>query len=273
MICVAPNGARKSKSDHPHLPITPAELAQEARACAEAGAHVLHLHVRDAAGLHSLAVADYRAAMVAIRDEVGDALLLQVTTESAGRYSPARQMDVVRELRPRAASVALRELIREPQEELAAAAFLAWAERAGVGLQYIVYSPEEAAWLRELTRRRVVPEDRPHALFVLGRYATSERSQPEDLLPFLSVWPPDWPWTMCAFGPEELRCAVVAAELGGHIRVGFENNDRKSDGARADSNAELVAEVRAAIVAPGRSLASRKEAELLYRVSTPTDAA
>ena len=45
---MAPNGARKTRQDHPALPITPAELAACAAACRDAGASMLHLHVRQA---------------------------------------------------------------------------------------------------------------------------------------------------------------------------------------------------------------------------------
>ena len=54
LIMVAPNGARKTKADHPALPITPAELAATASACLEAGAAAIHLHVRDRDGGHTL---------------------------------------------------------------------------------------------------------------------------------------------------------------------------------------------------------------------------
>ena len=54
VVAAAPNGARRTEADHPALPLGPDELAREAAACREAGATVPHLHVRDAAGRHSL---------------------------------------------------------------------------------------------------------------------------------------------------------------------------------------------------------------------------
>ena len=80
VVAVAPNGARKSQQDHPALPITPEEIAREAAACAEAGAAMLHLHVRDAQGRHSLDVEAYRTAIAAVRRAVGQRMILQVTT-------------------------------------------------------------------------------------------------------------------------------------------------------------------------------------------------
>jgi uncharacterized protein (DUF849 family) len=54
LIMVAPTGARRSKLDHPGLPISACEIALTARACADAGAGAIHLHVRDRSGGHSL---------------------------------------------------------------------------------------------------------------------------------------------------------------------------------------------------------------------------
>ncbi|NBB83711.1 MAG: hypothetical protein GVY28_09935, partial [Alphaproteobacteria bacterium] len=63
LLMVAPNGARKTKADHPALPIGPAELAATAVACRDAGAAAIHLHVRDEAGGHSLDAGRYREAI------------------------------------------------------------------------------------------------------------------------------------------------------------------------------------------------------------------
>ena len=67
MIAVAPNGARKTQQDHPQLPISPKEIAHTAAACQEAGACMLHLHVRDKKLVHSLDVDRYRKTIQAIR--------------------------------------------------------------------------------------------------------------------------------------------------------------------------------------------------------------
>jgi uncharacterized protein (DUF849 family) len=107
VVMVAPNGARRTKADHVKVPITPAEIARDAASCAEAGASVLHVHVRAADGRHSLNPDLYRAAIEAVRAALGERLVIQITTEAVGRYTPAEQMRVVRELRPEAVSLAL----------------------------------------------------------------------------------------------------------------------------------------------------------------------
>jgi len=255
-IAVAPNGARRTRADHPRLPMSPAEIARDARACLEAGACMLHLHVRDAAGGHTLDAQAYRAAIDAVRREVGDGLVVQVTTEAVGRYAPEAQMAVVRDLRPEAVSLAVRELIPDSGHERAASAFLQWCRRERISPQYILYDVADLAWFRDLKARGVVPGQTTFRLYVLGRYAAGQRSDPADLLPFLSAeGGREDPWALCAFGPREAACATAAAALGGHVRVGFENNLHRPDGGVADCNAALVAAATAGAAALGRPLA------------------
>jgi uncharacterized protein (DUF849 family) len=256
---VAPPGARRTKADHPALPITPAEIAREAALCAEAGAGVLHVHLRDRAGGHSLDPGLYRSLIERVRKTVGDRLVIQITTEAVGRHAPAEQMQVVRELHPEAVSLALAELIPDEAATADAAGFLAWLQRERIAPQYILYSPVEVARFHELRTRRVIPQRRPLALFVLGRYADKAEAAPADLLPFLAVHDPDCPWSLCAFGRRECACVLTAAGLGGHVRVGFENNLWRADGQPAASNAELVLQIVAGAALLGRKVADSLE--------------
>ena len=100
VVIAAPNGARLNKRGHPAVPVTTAEIAAAAAELAECGVSVLHLHVRGDRGEHVLDAERYREAQAAIRDRVGDRLVVQVTTEAVGRYERGEQMALVRELRP-----------------------------------------------------------------------------------------------------------------------------------------------------------------------------
>jgi uncharacterized protein (DUF849 family) len=240
VIAVAPNGARKLRDDHPRLPLSPDELAQCAVDCLAAGASMIHVHVRDAAGRHSLEPADYRAAITAIRERTGDALLLQLTSEAGGRYTPAQQIACVDALAAEAVSLAIRELFATADDAARAAALVARLSARGTMIQYIVYSPADIARCVELHAMGVLPERAPNVLFVLGSYAERRAGQPGDLLPMLAALPPSWPWSACAFGPDELRCVATAALLGGHVRIGFENNVSMPSGIAAADNAALV---------------------------------
>lgn len=259
VVMVAPNGARRTKTDHPQLPLTPAEIAREAELCAAAGASVLHVHVRDEDGRHSLDPGLYHAAIAAIRRRLGDRIVVQMSTEAVGRYGPAEQMAAVREVRPEAVSLGLSELMPDDQAAGAAAAFLAWLQRERIAPQYILYSPQEVARLHDLRHSGVIPQRRPFALFVLGRYAERTEAAPRDVLPFLAAHDAahdaDCPWALCAFGRLESACVLTAAGLGGHVRVGFENNLRLVDGRLAATNAQLVEQVAASARLLGREIA------------------
>jgi len=264
-IAVAPNGARKTHADHPALPITPDELASCARQCVDAGAAMLHLHVRRADGTHSLEPDDYRPAIAAVQRAVGDALVIQITTEAVGIYTPEQQMASVRALQPEAISAALRELAPDAAHDAQAARFFGELAAAHTAIQYILYSADDVMRYRDLRTRGVLP-DTPHwVLFVLGRYSAGQRSDPTDLLPFLQAWTDggaitaNVPWAMCAFGPREAECALSAALLGGHARLGFENNMALPDGSTAPDNAALVRNLRRHLDALHLPLASAAE--------------
>ncbi len=260
ILAVAPNGARKTQADHPALPITPEEIAATAAACQAAGAAMIHLHVRDEEGRHSLDADAYRTAIAAVRKAVGEDMIVQVTSEAVGVYSPEQQMAMVRDLRPEAVSLAVREIVPDAAAEPAAADFLAWLRAEGILPQYILYSAEDLARFDDLIARGIVPGGRQLVLFVLGRYTKNQTSEPRDLMPFLNANGRDHLWSVCAFGPRETACAVAAAALGGHARVGFENNLHLPDGTRAPDNPALVAAVARGLEAIGRRPASALEA-------------
>lgn len=261
IIAVAPNGARKTKADHPALPTTPAELADTAARCLDAGASMIHLHVRDDDQQHSLDVSAYREAIQAIRARVGGELIIQVTTEAVGIYTPAQQMAMVQELEPEAVSLAIRELCHDDAHEEIAGKFFGWLHKAGISPQYILYSAEDVTRFNRLRAKGVIPGERPFVLYVLGRYSAGQTSEPGDLLPFLAAaQETEQDWAMCAFGPREGACALTAAGLGGHCRVGFENNMRLASGDVAGGNADLVAQVADQAALLGRRVASPAEA-------------
>ncbi len=240
-IAVSPTGARRTRADHPNIPITPDEIAREAVRCLEAGACMLHLHVRKSDLRHSLEVEDYRVAMDAVGRVVGNRLVTQITTEAVGQYLPAQQIETVKLLKPEAASMALREIIRDESDVSIAATFFAWMHREHVIPQFILYTPDDITHYFELRNRGVIPDHRHWVLFVLGRYGAGQQSKPKDLLSFLNLWTDTTiPWAVCAFGQNEAACATAALMLGGHARVGFENNLFLPNGSIASNNGELV---------------------------------
>ena len=265
ILTVAPNGAYKQLADHPAVPITAAALAETAKACRDAGAGMLHMHIREPDGRHSLDAEGYREALRVVHAAVGDSMVLQVTSEAAGRYQAPAQIAMVRELRPEAISIGLREIDKPEIGEAGLQDFFGWLARERVMVQIIIYEVADLRRWQSLRQRGLVPDAPWFLLFVLGRYTAGQTSDPLDLLPFLAAHDGGEPWAVCAFGATENSCITAAAALGGHARVGFENNLLCKDGSRAPDNRALVRQAAEAAAALGRPLASAEQIRQRFR--------
>lgn len=260
LITVAPNGAYKQRPDHPALPLTTTELGQTAKLCLDAGAAMIHMHIRDAEGRHSLDVQGYRDAQQAVKAAVGDELIIQVTSEAARVYKAPEQIAMVTALKPEAVSVGLREVDQPEIGEAGLAQFFGWLAKERVMTQVIVYDVADLQRWQALRAQGVIPDAPWSLLFVLGRYSVGQTSEAKDLLPFVMAHTGFEPWSMCAFGAGEHACATTAAALGGHVRVGFENNLLLNNGQVAPDNAALVRQIADSARVLGRSLYTAAQA-------------
>jgi len=243
-LTVAPNGAYLCKSTHSAFPTAEAELVETAKSCFDAGAGMIHLHVREDDESHSLDAARYRSAIAAIQKAVPE-MAIQITTESGGKYEVAEQLSCLRDVSPDAASVAAREIARD---ETLVKEFYHSANELGVDLQHIVYSPEDFDMLMAWIEDGTVPGETHDILIVLGRYTDGKLAKPEDLDVFLpKVENSRFHWTVCAFGKHEQACLIAALQAGGNARIGFENNTVAPDGTVfPDNTASVASFVRAA---------------------------
>ncbi|MBQ8105308.1 MAG: 3-keto-5-aminohexanoate cleavage protein [Afipia sp.] len=271
-IMVAPNGARKGHAEHHNLPLTAEAIAADALACKTAGAQAVHMHVRDADGRHTLDASRYLAATEAVRRLVGPEFVIQITTEAVGMFRPDEQIAVVRAVRPEAVSIATKELIPDASAEAAAADLYRWAHEQKIAVQHIVYAANEFDHLLDLMKRGIIPGRRHSVIFPLGRYAVAQESDPAELAPFVAKVRDNggterFDWWVCAFGASETASLVAAAAMGGHCRIGFENSFMNADGSRADSNAERVQDLQAALCGIHRPRSSR--AQILRALGRP----
>lgn len=241
-IIVAPNGARKTKQDHLNLPMSNDELVAEARACQAAGAAMIHLHARDTNGRHSLEIEDNLPVYHAVKEAVGDGMIVQLTTEAVGQYSAQQQMALIEAVRPEAASFALRELLPDSQSEKQAGDFFCRVAGENILSQIILYDEADIERYFRLLSRGVLPDHNQHALVVLGRYHNDQQSSPWDLrgLSLERFRQQGIRCAVCAFGAKEQDCLTSAMLLGLDVRVGFENNHLDASGETAESNAAQV---------------------------------
>ena len=266
IVMAAPNGARKTKIDHPTLAVNIDETVAEAKRCFQAGATILHAHVRDKNEEHVLDAGLYRELFSEMHRQVPD-MLVQMTTEAVGRYAPRQQADCVFAVKPRMISMAVREMVPETGDLDRARRFYNWTWDNRVHVQHIVFDTSDLERLFKLQSQEIIPSGRLCVLFVLGRYSEGRESEPEDIEPFLEkVGNRDIDWFVCAFGGQEHACALQALKLGGHARVGFENNLLLADGSTANHSSDLVAQLVVAAAKEGISIADAKQARSILGI-------
>lgn len=247
-LMIAPNGARRTKADHPALPMTLPEIVETAKDCAALGADGLHLHLRDAKGRHVLDAGLYREALQELGTAVPD-MALQITTESAGLYGARHQRAVALDSGAGMVSAALREMAQDT-EDTVARAFYSECHANGIAVQHILYEASDFDLLSRLLPDELRSDPALQLIFVLGRYSTDQNSTPADLAPFLARMgrmdlTPDW--AVCAFGKGETDCLCEASRQGGKMRIGFENSLWNTDGQLALNNAERVKQLLRAL--------------------------
>lgn len=243
-IMVAPNGARRKKSDHPALPVTIQETVETAKACFAAGATGLHAHVRDENQNHILDAGLYKELIAEMQTAVPQ-MQVQITTEAIGIYTPAEQRALVREVMPKSVSISLKEMLADG-DDAEPSNFYHWASDNEIAVQLILYEPSELSQLINLVNKDFLPAKQLQLLFVLGRYTVNQESSPDDLVPFLNIITSsslNADWAVCAFGKDETACLADAIAKGGKARVGFENSLWNEDGVIAKDNAERVSTI------------------------------
>ncbi len=269
VIACAPNGAYKQRSDHSALPLTTSQIVRTAIAVRNAGASMLHLHIREDNGDHSLDPRLYLHTLDAIKTELGNSLLLQITSEAGGKYQAEQQIANVMAVNPDAVSVALREIIHSPEDHPRAQVFFHWIAAHEVLPQYILYSAEDVELYNQLRSSKIMPAHPHSVLFVLGRYHHAQQSSCADLSPFIESWSAaDIAWMVCAFGATEQDCLLHSAKLGGHARMGFENNLYQSSGEIADSNEAQIQGLKTALIAQNATIATALEAREILSSKT-----
>ncbi len=238
LVMSAPNGARKTKQDHPRLPITINETIAAAIDAHQAGASILHAHVRDDDGQHSLDHGRYKDLLAGMAAAC-PGMPCQITTEAVGRYTPQQQLDCLLAVAPDFASLAIREITADGPDIMRDAATA--ATDLNIHLQYILYDLDDLVLLRRLYDDGVLQEKAPDILYVLGKYNPNFTSHPDELDPFLDQdLSFTHSWMVCAFGAMEYDVMAKAAQHGGHARIGFENNLFMKDGSLAADNAALI---------------------------------
>lgn len=259
IITVAPTGNLPTRDQSAFLPLTPEEIADTAVRCREAGASTLHLHARDATGRPTLDAAVYARSLELIAARTD--LIVQISTGMRAGKDPAARAEAVRRLRPEMASLTTGSM-NVPNQVYAnppdVVEYLAQAmQQAGTKAEIEVFEAGMIANAQRLAEEGLIATPL-HFNFVLGNRGSLPAS-PKNLLYLSELIPPDGTWTVSAIGRWQLPMAALAIVMGGHVRVGLEDNLYYRRGELA-TNEQLVARI------------ARLAAELERPVATPGEA-
>jgi 3-keto-5-aminohexanoate cleavage enzyme len=266
IITVAPTGSVPTKESNPHLPVTPEEIADTAVQCRRAGASLIHVHARDAAGCPTLDPEIFGRIYDLVADRTD--LIIQVSTGGRAGMDPKARASAVRRLRPEMASLTTGSMNFPERvydnpfsviEHLAAA----MAEAATKPEMEIFEAGMIANALLLVNKGLATPP--LHFDFVLGNRG-SLPATPKNLLFLAELIPVGSTWTVAGIGRWQLPMAALAIVMGGHVRVGLEDNLYYRKGELA-TNEQLVARVARIAGELGRSLATPDEARRILGLS------
>lgn len=262
IVTAALTGNVPTREANPHLPTTPEEIAADARRVADAGAAILHIHARDAAGRPTLDPAVYAAIVRRIKAAAPEPILQLSTGARAGRGWEERAHPI--RLLPEMASFTTGSsnfpgmVYENPPPFLE---FLAGVFReTGVKPEIEVFETGMIANALFLERRGLLA--RPfHFGFILG-VPGSMPATVKNLLFLAESVPEGSSWSAAGIGRAEIPLAAAAIAMGGHVRVGLEDNLHLPDGTPA-SNVRLVEKVVRLAREIGREIAGPQEARAL----------
>jgi len=278
ILSVAVTGNLTTLQQHPGLPCTPEQIATAALESAKAGAAIAHIHVRHPDGRPSMELEHYREVVNRIRDKNSE-LIINLTTGLGGRFVPSkedpkiagpgtsivhplRRVEHIVALKPDIATLDLNTMwsgtaavINTPENVTIMANEI---QKAGSKPELEVFDSGDIQLANVLLEQGVLK--RP-ALFqiVMGvRYGFI--STPQTLIYAQSLLPMDATWAAFAIGRWEFPMLAQAWFLGGHVRVGLEDNVFISKGVLAPSNAALCEKAARIIDDLGGELATPKQA-------------
>lgn len=268
IITAAITGAETTKGMNSSLPITPEEQAIAAKECVEAGAAVIHLHVRDSEGRPSQSVDDFRASIEAIRAACDPQPIIQISTGGAVGESMDKRTRPIVELKPEMASLNIGSLnfgddvfINHPVDVRKLAERM---KELKVMPEVEVYEAGHIGIAKRLLKDGLLSHP-IHYQFVLG-VPGGLSGDPRNLQFMVDSIDPEDSWGVAGVGRFQLPLAVMATVMGGFVRVGFEDNVFYHKGQLAKSNAELVARVARICREVNRPIATPDEAKKLLGI-------
>jgi len=254
-------GAEVTKEHNPAVPYTVEEIVREAKNSREAGASIIHLHVREDDGTPTQSAERFKVCIDAIRAACPDVIIQPSTGGATGMSSEERLQPIT--LNPEMATldcgtcnfggddifINTENMIIEFAQKMTA---------RGIKPEVECFDKGMIDMALRLNRKGIIPSPM-HFDFVLGVNGGIS-AEARDLVFMVGSIPPGNTWTAAGIGRAQFPIAAMAIIMGGHVRVGFEDNIYIEKGVPAASNGDLVAK------------AARLAKELARPIATPEEA-
>jgi uncharacterized protein (DUF849 family) len=285
VITCALTGAFDSTARNPNVPVTPEEIARSGLEAARAGAAVLHIHVRDPeTAKPSMALELYEETVRRIRTENED-VVLNLTTGPGGRFIPtpddpqkpaagttltvpAARLRHIEKLKPEICSLDVATMNFGPHVFMNTPIHLAEmakrARAAGAKPEIEVFDLGHIELAKKLIGDGLIAAP-PLFQLCLG-IAYGAPATPEAMLAMRNFLPPGAIWSAFGISRANFPMAAQTVILGGHVRVGLEDNLYIDQGKLAPSNAALVERAVRIIEALGDRVASPTEARAIFQL-------
>lgn len=284
IISCALTGSGDTPRHSPHVPITPEQIATEALAAHEAGAAIVHIHVRDPqSGAPSRDIDLYREVVERIRS-AGTDLIINLTTGIGARYVPDAQdpnrnasagiaqpedrINHVLELRPDICSVDIATMnfgrhafvnVPDHIEKIATA-----VREAGVKPELEVFDLGHVALALDMYRKGLFA-DPPYFQLCLG-VPWGAPATSESMMAMRNMLPAHANWSAFGISAQHFPMVGQSAVLGGHVRVGLEDSLYLAKGELAPGNAPMVARAGRIIKELGYEVATTQQARSILQI-------
>jgi 3-keto-5-aminohexanoate cleavage enzyme len=228
IINLAVTGMIPTKQDNPHVPVTPDEITEDCHLCYQAGASIFHLHARDENGKPTYRSDLFREVITKVRSKCPDAIICVSTSGRVYKSLEQRAevLDLDGDAKPDMASLTLGSLnfpqhasVNEPQTIQALAQKM---NERGIVPELEIFDMGMLDYAKYLIDRKILREPFYFNL-LLGSLGTLAAT-PFNLSALVTHLPPNSTWAAAGIGKFQFYVNSLAIVMGGHVRVGLEDN-------------------------------------------------
>ena len=261
IITVAPTGAWPTKKENPNIPLTPDEIAKDVYYCYKSGASIAHLHMRDDEGRGTMDKAKFEKTITLIKEKCN--IIINCTTSGDLEATDAIRQGHLKLLKPEMASYDCGSMnwghksvfLNTPQ----------FLEELGKTMLKYEIKPEieifDAGMIYNSFHylKKGILKPPVHYQFVLGAPGGLTATV-EHLVYLKNLIPKNSTWSALGIGKGHIPILLAAIAMGGHIRVGMEDNVKFNQAELAQSNTQLVTRAVNLVKEAGNEVATPDEA-------------